>query len=70
MQEHLLSTLWGNRIGASLKSDCVITAQVVHWKSFGTYQLLALLFYLMLVYYIMLLGIQVVTLDILGVLYW
>ena len=53
-----------------LKSYCVITAQVVHWKSFRTYQLLALLFYLMLVYYIVLLSIQVVTLDILGVLYW
>ena len=91
MQEHLLSTLWGNRIstlccvitfvvvhvheslnypGPGLKSYCVITAQVVHWKSFGTYRLLALLFYLMLVYYIVLLSIPVVTLDILGVLYW
>ena len=91
MQEHLLSTLWGNRIstvccvitfmvvhvhellnypGPGLKSYCVITAQVVHWKSSGTCQLLVLLFYLMFVYYKMLLSIPVVMLDILGKLYW
>ena len=47
----------------------MITSQVVSWRSFGTCQLRVLTFCLMLVYWRMLLCIQVVMMEVLEVLY-
>ena len=53
----------------SVPFSLVITSQVVLQETFGTYQLLVLVSSLMLVYWRMLLSIQIVAAVVVGVLY-